>query len=159
MCSWFAFLIFSMKTGVGFRVAILALKRKYRGYSLIILIYIWNRLMKEINNWCTFEYCIIILNVECNMYIWFGYTFSQIIFSVTAIIHWNVLMKYFSFFLFLFNLVFFILLAAFIINFPCFLFSVHPDGAHYSKELFISKNFTYWLFWSRCQNNSPYLHV
>lgn len=55
----------------------------------------------EINklfNWCTFEYCIIILNVECNMYIWFRYTFSQIIFSVTAIIHWNVLMKYFSFF-------------------------------------------------------------
>lgn len=41
LCSWFA-----MKTGVGFRVAILALKLKYRGYSLIILIYIWNRLMK-----------------------------------------------------------------------------------------------------------------
>lgn len=77
----------------------------------------------EINklfNWCTFEYCIIILNVGCNMYIWFRYTFSQIIFSVTAIIHWNVLMKYFSFFLFLFNLVSFFLLTAFDINFPCF---------------------------------------
>lgn len=137
LCSWFAFLIFSMKTGVGFRVAILALKLKYRGYGLIILIYIG---INKLFNWCTFECCIIILNVECNMYIWFKYTVSQI--SVTAIIDWNVFMKYFSFFLFLFNLVSFFLLAAFDINFPCFPFSVHPDGAHYSKELFISKNFT-----------------
>lgn len=67
----------------------------------------------EINklfNWCTFKYCII----------WFRYTFSQIIFGVTEIIHWNVLMKYLFFFLFLFNLVSFFFLAAFDINFPCF---------------------------------------
>lgn len=60
-----------MKTGVGFRVAILALKLKYRGYSLINFD-LYMKQIDEINklfNRCTFEYCIIIPNVECNMYI------------------------------------------------------------------------------------------